>query len=105
VKQSQKAKGKKQPVPAAAAQKGTPNAAAGQACKKNTPTAATSVQKRSSPSRSMRSRNKKTKVASNAVPSNADDSDTVVLADGTQVMASEVQIVEVDDSSQVYGAD
>jgi hypothetical protein len=48
---------------------------------------------------------KKIKVPSSAVPSNADDSDIVKLADGTQVMASEVQIIEVADSSQVYEAD
>jgi hypothetical protein len=53
----------------------------------------------------MCSRNKITKVASNVVPSNADDSEIVELADGTQVTASEVQIVEVADSSQVYEAD
>ncbi len=51
VNQSQMAKGNKQPVLAAAAQKGIPSAAAAQAAKKNTQTA-TSGQKRSSPSRS-----------------------------------------------------
>jgi hypothetical protein len=47
----------------------------------------------------------KIKVPSSAVPSNAEDSGIVELGSGSQVMASEVQIVEVAESSQVYEAD
>jgi hypothetical protein len=51
------------------------------------------------------SKKKKVTVPSNAVPSNAEEDDIIELGDGSQVMASEVQIVEVAESSQVYEAD
>ncbi len=51
------------------------------------------------------SKKKKVTVPSSAVPSNAEEDDTTELGDGSQVMASEVQIVEVAESSQVYEVD
>ncbi len=78
--------------------------------KKNTPSK-DSIGKKSSTSKeqssdgNMLSKKKKEKVPSIAVPSNAEDSDIVKLDDGSQVMASEAQIVEVAESSQVYEAD
>jgi hypothetical protein len=51
------------------------------------------------------SKKKKVTVPSSAVPSNTEDDDVIELGDGSQVMASEVQIVEVAERSQVYEAD
>ncbi len=48
---------------------------------------------------------KNTKITSSVLPTNANDNDIVGLAYGTQVIASEVQIVEVAEGSQVYEAD
>lgn len=48
---------------------------------------------------------KKKKVPISVIPTNDDNDDSVELLDGNHVIASEIQIVEMAESSQVCEAD
>ncbi len=102
---------KKTPSKSSSAQKSTPsNTSTG---KRSTQSKSSGVSvSRASKKRKERSsddnrssKKKKVTVPSSAIPSNAEDDDIVEIVDGSQVRASEVHIVEVAESSQVYEAD